>query len=188
MEKDGSSAECGYTDRSSSRPHTCGSENQKRNRRCEAVHVAQDGQDRTVAETRSGGPRLSSRPGPPNGEKKDGSSAECGYIDQSSSRPHTCGSENQKRNRRSEAVHVAHDGQDGLLQKLGAAARDRGLTPPSGKKKTDLRQCGYIDRSSSRPYPRGSENQKRNRRCEAVHVAQDGQDRTVAETRSGGPR
>ncbi|KAJ1160670.1 hypothetical protein NDU88_001164 [Pleurodeles waltl] len=55
--KDGSSAECGYIDRSSSRPHTRGSENQKRNRRCEAVHVAQDGQDRTVAETRSGGPR-----------------------------------------------------------------------------------------------------------------------------------
>ncbi|KAJ1129227.1 hypothetical protein NDU88_007598 [Pleurodeles waltl] len=57
MKKDGSSAECGYIDRSSSRPHTRGSENQKRNRRCEAVHVAQDGQDRTVTETRSGGPR-----------------------------------------------------------------------------------------------------------------------------------
>ncbi|KAJ1154809.1 hypothetical protein NDU88_007552 [Pleurodeles waltl] len=55
--KDGSSAECGYIDRSSLRPHTRGSENQKRNRRCEAVHVAQDGQDRTVPETRSGGPR-----------------------------------------------------------------------------------------------------------------------------------
>ncbi|KAJ1209964.1 hypothetical protein NDU88_005333 [Pleurodeles waltl] len=65
--------------------------------------------------------------GPALRTKKVGSSAECGYIDRSSSRPHTRGSENQKRNRRCDARQYTWPkmGRIGLSQKLGAAARGK---------------------------------------------------------------